>query len=347
MELTISQIAQLIGGEIKGNAQIKVSGLGKIQDAKNHEVTFLSNMKYEPFIYTTQAAAVIVNKDFVPKRELSCALILVDDAYTALSRLLEAHQQMLNKHKTGVEQPSYMASSANVGEGLYLGAFAYVGENVRIGKNVKIYPQTYIGDNTSIGDNTIIYAGVKIYAGTQIGSYCTIQAGAVIGSDGFGFAPQSDGTFKTVPQVGNVIIEDHVDIGANTTVDRATMGATVISSGVKLDNLIQVAHNVQIGKNTVIAALTGISGSVEIGENCMIAGQVGIAGHSKVADRTSVAAQSGITKTISQPGTTIQGSPAFEIRESFRCIAVYKKLPQLLKRVEQLEENIVLLKPQS
>jgi UDP-3-O-[3-hydroxymyristoyl] glucosamine N-acyltransferase len=341
MEFTTLQLATLLGGEVKGNTTIKINKLAKIQEGEVGAISFLSNPKYENFIYTTEASAVIVNRNFEPKQELQTTLILVDDAYTAFSTLLEEYYKMLNFSKKGIEQPSFIANSTTIGENIYVGAFAYIGEKCKIGNNVKIYPQVYIGDNVTIGDNTILYAGAKIYANTVIGHHCTLHAGAVLGSAGFGFAPQADGTFKDIPQLGNVVLGNYVNIGANTTVDCATLGSTVIEDGVKLDNLIQIGHNVKIGKNTVAAALTAFAGSSTIGENCIFAGQVGVVGHIEVANKTTVGAQSGITKTIKTEGTTILGSPAVELRESIKSIVVYKKLPDLLKRVEVLEKKIL------
>jgi UDP-3-O-[3-hydroxymyristoyl] glucosamine N-acyltransferase len=341
MEFTINQIAAMLSGEVRGDGQEKISMLAKIQDAKKGQLAFLSNPKYEQYIYTTQATAVIVKKDFVPRKEVSSSLILVDDPYSSFTALLEEYHKMVSFQKTGIEQPSYVGEGATIGQNIYRGAFSYVGNRTKIGDNVKIHPQVYIGDNVVIGDNTILHAGVKIYADTRIGNNCVIHAGAVIGSDGFGFAPQEDGTYKTIPQLGNVILEDNVSIGANTVIDCATMfgDATIIRQGVKLDNLIQIAHNVEIGKNTVIAAQTGISGSTKIGENCIFAGQVGIAGHLTIANNTGIGAQAGIAKSITEEGQKIIGSPAFEIKEYFRSYAVFKKLPDLNTRVRDLEKR--------
>ncbi len=341
MEFTTLQLATLLGGEVKGDTTIKINKLAKIQDGEFGAISFLSNPKYENFIYTTNASAVIVNRDFIPKQDINTTLILVDDAYSAFSTLLEEYYRMVNFSKKGIEQPSFMASSASVGENIYLGAFAYIGEKTKIGNNVKIYPQVYIGDNVVIGDNTIIYAGAKIYSTTIIGSHCTLHAGVVLGSAGFGFAPQTDNTFKEIPQLGNVILGNHVSIGANTTIDCATLGSTIIEDGVKLDNLIQVGHNVKIGKNTVAASLTAFAGSSIIGENCIFAGQVGVVGHIEIANHTTVGAQSGITKTVKTEGTTILGSPAVDHKESIKSIVVYKKLPDLMKRIEALERKVV------
>ena len=340
MEFTVQQVAHILKGEVKGDNQRKISNLAKIQEGKDGDICFLSNPKYESYLYTTEASAVIVNKDFEPRKEYSPSLILVEDAYTAFSVLLDEYVKITNFAKKGIEQPSYMGKNVSHGEGLYLGAFAYLGNNVKLGENVKIYPHVYIGDNVVIGDNTILYAGVKVYADCKIGSRCTIHAGAVIGSDGFGFAPQSDGTYKAIPQVGNVIVKDNVDIGANTTIDRAMMGSTVIHEGVKLDNLIQIAHNVEVGKNTVIASHTGISGSTTIGENCIIAGQVGMVGHIHIANRTTIGAQAGITKAVETEGTTLLGSPAIDHREQLKIFVLSKKLPEFKKRIEALEKKI-------
>ena len=344
MEFTAKEVAFLIGGTVKGAESLKVNRLAKIQEATSGSIAFLSNPKYENFIYDTpDSCVVIVSKDFAPKEEIKATLIQVEDPYTSFSTLLEEYHKIISFVKKGVENPSFIADNSETGENIYRGAFSYIGNNCKIGKNVKLYPHVYIGDNVTIGDNTILYSGVKIYASTIIGHHCTIQAGAVIGSDGFGFAPQADGTYKTIPQVGNVIIGNHVDIGANTVIDCATMGSTIIHDGVKLDNLIQVAHNVEIGKNTVIAAQTGISGSSKIGENSMIGGQVGIIGHLKLANKTNIGAQSGVTKSITKEGTSILGAPAFDYLSHLKSASVFKKLPELQKRIEELEEKILHL----
>src|SRR3990170_1583962 len=289
MEFSINQIASMLGGEVQGDGNEKIKMLAKIQEAGKGQIAFLSNPKYEQFIYSTQATAVIVKKDFVARKEISATLILVDDPYISFTRLLEEYHKLISFQKSGVEQPSFMHDTASTGKNIYRGAFSYIGSQARIGDNVKIYPHAYIGDNVVIGDNTIIHPGVKIYADTKIGNNCVIHSGAVIGSDGFGFAPQEDGSYKTIPQLGNVIIEDNVTVGGNTVIDCATLfgDSTLIRQGVKLDNLIQIAHNVEIGKNTVIAAQTGISGSTKLGENCLLAGQVGIAGHLILPNNTS------------------------------------------------------------
>ncbi len=313
MEFSINQIAVMLGGEVKGDGNEKIKMLAKIQDAKKGQIAFLSNPKYEQYIYSTQATAVIVKKDFTARKEISATLILVDDPYISFTRLLEEYHKLISFQKIGIEQPSFIHENASVGKNIYRGAFSYIGSNARIGDNVKIYPHAYIGDNVLIGNNTIIHPGVKIYADTKIGNNCVIHSGVVIGSDGFGFAPQEDGSYKTIPQLGNVTIEDNVAIGGNTVIDCATLfgDSTVIRQGVKLDNLIQIAHNVEIGKNTVIAAQSGISGSTKIGENCMLAGQVGIAGHITIANNTRLGAQAGVSKSIKEEGATVYGVPRF------------------------------------
>jgi UDP-3-O-[3-hydroxymyristoyl] glucosamine N-acyltransferase len=327
---------------VNGNGQEKINMLAKIQDAKKGQLSFLSNPKYEQYIYTTQASAVIVKKDFTPKKELAATLILVDDPYSSFTVLLEEYHKMISFQKTGVEEPSFIGSNSTVGANLYRGAFSYIGNNVKIGDNVKIHPHVYIGNNTVVGNNTILHSGVKVYADSRIGSNCVIHSGAVIGSDGFGFAPQPDGSYKTIPQLGNVIIEDNVAIGANTVIDCATLfgDSTIINKGVKLDNLIQIAHNVEVGKNTVIAAQSGISGSTKVGENCLIAGQVGIAGHLVIANKTGIGAQAGISKSIEQEGEKIMGSPAYDVKDYYKSYAVFKKLPDLNQRLRELEEKL-------
>lgn len=343
MEFSVNQIATMLGGEVKGDGNEKIRMLAKIQDAKKGQIAFLSNPKYEQYIYSTQATAVIVKKDFVARKDIIATLILVDDPYISFTRLLEEYHKLVSFQKSGIEQPSFIDETATAGQGIYRGAFSYIGSRVRIGNNVKLYPHTYVGDDVSIGDNTILHSGVKIYAGTKIGNNCVIHSGAVIGSDGFGFAPQEDGSYKTIPQLGSVIIEDDVAIGANTVIDCATLfgDATIVRQGVKLDNLIQVAHNVEIGKNTVIAAQSGVSGSTKIGENCMFAGQVGIAGHITIANNTHLGAQSGVSKSIKEEGLRLMGYPAFEFGAYFKSYAVFKKLPDINRRLKELENKIL------
>jgi UDP-3-O-[3-hydroxymyristoyl] glucosamine N-acyltransferase len=343
MEFTIQQIAAMLGGEIKGEGTAKINMLAKIQDARKGQIAFLSNPKYENYIYTTQATAVIVSKTFIPRKEVAASLILVDDPYSSFTVLLEEYHKLISFQKSGIEEPSYVGTNCILGSNIYRGAFSYIGNAVKIGDNVKIYPHAFIGDDVEIGSNTIIHPGTKLYAGSKVGSNCVIHAGTVIGSDGFGFAPQADGSYKTIPQLGNVIIEDNVTIGGNTVIDCATLfgDATIIRKGVKLDNLIQIAHNVEVGKNTVIAAQAGISGSTKIGENNIIGGQVGIAGHLILSNNTSIGAQSGISKSTKAEGERIFGSPAFDVNEFFRCYAVFKKLPDLNSRLRELEKKVV------
>lgn len=342
MEFTLHQIANLLKGEVRGDGNEKINMLAKIQEAKPGQIAFLANPKYEQYMYTTQASAVIVHKDFQPKRKINSSLILVEDPYSSFTVLMEQYHKIMSFQKNGVEQPSYLSDSATIGKDAYRGAFSYVGNNARIGDNVKIFPQVFIGDDVTIGSNVILHPNVKIYARSRIGSNVIIHAGTVIGSDGFGFAPQEDGTYKSIPQMGNVVIEDDVTIGANTVIDCATLqgDSTIIRRGVKMDNLIQIAHNVEVGKNTVIAALTGISGSTKVGENCMIGGQVGIAGHIELANKTSIGAQSGISKSITEEGERLIGYPAFDVKEYFRSYAVFKNLPELLYRVRDLEKKL-------
>lgn len=342
MEFTIKQIADMLGGEVSGDTSSKIKMLAKIQDAKPGQIAFLSNPKYEHFIYETKATAVIVNKDFKPKKEVSASLIKVDDPYSSFTVLLEEYHKLISFQKEGVEEPSFIGNNSTTGKVVYRGAFSYIGNNVKIGDNVKIYPHCFVGDNVVIGNNTILHPNVKLYAGTVIGNNCVIHSGTVLGSDGFGFAPQEDGTYKTIPQLGNVILEDNITIGANTVIDCATLSgdSTIVKSGVKLDNLIQIAHNVEIGKNTVIAAQSGISGSTKVGENCILAGQVGVAGHLIIANRTSVGAQAGISKSVKEEGQRLLGYPVLDVKEYFRSYAVFKQLPDISVRLNQLEKKL-------
>ncbi len=346
MKFTAQQIAGLLKGTVEGDAAVEVDSLSKIEEGKAGSLSFLGNAKYAPFIYTTKASLVIVNKDFVLEQPVVCTLIRVDDAYKSFALLLEIYNNIIHDKK-GIEQPSYIDASAKVGTDCYIGAFAYIGKNVVIGNNVKIYPQVFIGDDVVVKDNTTLYAGVKVYTQCVIGEHCTMHAGVIIGADGFGFAPNESNNYKKVPQIGNVVIEDHVEIGAGTSVDRATLGSTIIRRGVKLDNLIQIAHNVEIGENTVIAAQTGVAGSTRIGKNCMIGGQVGIVGHLTIADGVKIAAQSGIGASITIPNEIVQGSPAFNISDYKRTYVVFKKLPQVEKRLNELEKLIAEIKPVS
>jgi len=342
MEFTIKQIAMMLGGEVQGDANGKINMLAKIQDAKPGQIAFLSNPKYEQFIYTTEATAVIVQKDFQPKKEIKSTLILVDNPYSSFTVLLEEYHKIISFQKSGVEQPSFIGDGSHIGKNIYRGAFSYIGSGCHIGDNVKIYPHVYVGDNVTIGNNTILHANVKLYSGTKVGNNCEIHSGTVIGSDGFGFAPQEDGSYRAIPQLGNVILEDNVSIGANTVIDCATMfgDSTIIRQGVKLDNLIQVAHNVEIGKNTVMAAQVGVSGSSKIGENCMIGGQAGIAGHLVIANKTGVGAKAGVAKTIKEEGTNLMGEIGFPIKDYFRSYALFRKLPMIDERLRELEKKI-------
>ena len=340
MEFTVAQIAKILGGEIEGNPNAIVNTLSKIEEGKKKSLTFLANPAYTEFIYSTQATAAIVSKSFVAEKPISATLIRVDNPYESFALLLETYNQIKN-NKTGIEQPSFIAADAHLGKDIYVGAFAYIGSNVKIGNNVKIYPQVFIGDNTTIGENTVIFAGVKIYSDCVIGNNCTFHSGVVIGGDGFGFAPNSENNYKKVPQIGNVIIEDHVEVGANTTVDRATLGATIVKKGAKIDNLIQIAHNVEIGENTVIAAQTGIAGSTKIGSNCMIGGQVGIVGHLTIAKGTKIAAQSGVGQSITKENEIVQGSPAFGIGDYKRSYVMFRKLPEMQAKLQEIEKLII------
>jgi UDP-3-O-[3-hydroxymyristoyl] glucosamine N-acyltransferase len=342
MEYTAKQLSDLLGGTVEGNPDERVSRLSKIEEGTKGSLTFLANSKYEPHLYTTGASVVIISKDFTPAQKVSPTIVRVSDAYESFVRLLEIYNT-IQRNKSGIEQPSYIHDTAQLGANIYVGAFAYIGKNVSIGSNVKIYPQVYVGDNVTIGSNTILFQGVKVYSDCVVGSDCTIHAGSVIGADGFGFMPNTNNEYKKVAQIGNVIIEDHVEIGALTAIDRATLGSTIIRKGVKLDNLIQVAHNVEIGENTVIAAQTGIAGSAKIGRDCMIGGQVGIVGHITIADKVKIAAQSGIGSSIVNEGEVVQGSPAFSIGDYKRTYVLFRKLPEMEKRIKQLEEIIAAL----
>ena len=338
MQFTAAQIAMMINGKVEGNADMAVASFGKIEEAQNGQLAFLANPKYEEYLYTTKASIIIVNDLQELKQPIDATLIKVPDAYTAFATLLDKYQQIMRQQLTGIQQPVYMAATAKVGENVYIGAFAYLGEHVIVADGAKIYPNVFMGDNVRIGKNTIIHPGVKIYHDCIIGDNVSIHAGTVIGSDGFGFAPQADGTLKKVPQIGNVIIEDGVEIGANATIDRATIGSTLIKSGAKLDNLLQIAHNVEVGNNSVIAAQAGISGSTKIGNYVMIGGQVGIVGHIKIADGTKINAQSGVSKTIKNPNSAVTGSPAFDYTAALRSQVASRNLPALEKRVLELEK---------
>lgn len=338
MKFTAAQIAGILEGEVVGNPEAEVFKLSKIEEGTEGSLTFLANPKYTNYIYSTKATVTIVNSTFEPEQEITTTLIKVEDAYKSFSKLLEYYNQV-KLMKSGIEQPSVISDGVTYGSDLYLGSFCYIGKNVTIGNNVKIYPNSFIGDNVTIGDDCVFFAGVRIYSETVIGNRCMIHSGTIIGSDGFGFAPQEDGTYAKVPQIGNVIIEDDVEIGACTTVDRATLGSTIIRKGVKLDNHIQVAHNVEIGENTVIAAQTGIAGTTKIGKNCLIGGQVGFAGHLVIGDGVKIQAQSGIGKNL-EAGEVVQGSPAFNYGDFAKSFVHFRNLPKIVTDIEELKNKI-------
>ena len=337
MKFTAGQIAGILDGEVFGNPDAEVYKLAKIEEGTEGSLTFLANTKYSNYLYSTNATIVIVNKSYELEKEVKATLIKVDDAYSSFSKLLEYYNQ-IKLMKSGIEQPSVISDGVTYGDDLYLGSFCYIGKNVRIGNNVKIYPNSFIGDNVTIGDNCVFFAGVRVYSESEIGNYVTIHSGTIIGSDGFGFAPQEDGSYSKIPQIGNVVIEDHVEIGSCSTVDRATLGTTYIRRGAKLDNQIQVAHNVEIGENTVIAAQTGIAGSTKIGKNCLIGGQVGIAGHITIGDWVKIQAQSGIGKSL-KDGEVVQGSPAFNYGDFAKSFVHFRNLPKIVNEIEELKKN--------
>jgi UDP-3-O-[3-hydroxymyristoyl] glucosamine N-acyltransferase len=337
LKFTASQIAGILEGTVVGNPEIAVHRLAKIEEGKEGSLTFLANPKYTPYIYSTEASITLVNNDFEPEQELSTTLIKVEDAYKSFSKLLEYYNQVKN-NKVGVESPVFISDSAAYGKDFYLGAFSYLGNNVQIGDNVKIYPNVYVGDNVQIGDNVTVFAGAKIYSESIIGKSCVIHSGAIIGADGFGFTPNQNGEYSKVPQTGNVILEDHVDVGAGTTIDRATLGSTILRKGVKLDNQIQIAHNVEIGENTAIAAQTGVAGSTKIGKNCLIGGQVGIVGHIIIGDRVKIQAQSGISRNV-KDDEVLQGSPALPYSDYNKSYVHFKNLPKLVNKIDDLEKG--------
>ncbi len=342
MEFKAQSIADFLGGTIEGDANIVVSDVAKIEEGKPGTLAFLANPKYNKYLYETNSSIVIVNQDLQLEAEVKATLIRVPDAYKAFASLLELYQQAKG-YKTGIENPSFIDTSATLGTDVYVGAFAYIGKNVKIGNHVRIYPQVYVGDNTIIGDDCTLFAGVKIYEGTKIGEACIVHAGAVIGSDGFGFAPTEDGTYKKIPQIGNVILEDLVEIGANTTIDCATMGSTIIRKGTKIDNLVQIAHNVEVGENTVMAAQTGIAGSTKVGKSCMFGGHVGIAGHITIGDYVNMGAMSGVHSSI-KSNKTVLGAPAMDIAQAAKVFAVYRNLPQLREQVIGLAKQVAQIK---
>jgi UDP-3-O-[3-hydroxymyristoyl] glucosamine N-acyltransferase len=343
MQFTAQQIALLVSGTIEGNPDTTVTSFGKIEEAVAGQLSFLANPKYQDYLYTTKASLIIVNENLQLQKNITATLVRVKDAYSAFATLLTTYQNLKAQQKKGIETPSHIASSATLGTDVFVGAFAYIGEKVSIGNNTKIFPGVYIAENVSIGNNTTIHAGVKIYEDCIIGNDVVIHAGTVIGSDGFGFAPQPDGSYQKVPQIGNVIIEDQVEIGANTTIDRATMGSTIIKKGVKLDNLIQIAHNVEIGSQTVIAAQTGISGSTKLGQKIMIGGQAGIAGHLTIANGVKIAGGAGVTKNLEGEGKSYAGFPAEDAKQSLKAQVYTRQLPELEKRVKELEKLVTQL----
>lgn len=337
MKFTAQQIADILDGDIVGNPDVEVNKLSKIEEGKEGSLTFLSNPKYTSYIYKTQASICIVNKSFEKTQDISTTLIKVEDSYDAFSKLLEVYNQ-IKLDKKGIETPSSISDTAKLGENIYVGAFTYIGEDVVVGDNVKIYPNVYIGDNVIIGNGVTIFAGSKIYSETQIGNHCTLHSGVIIGADGFGFTPSENGEYSKIPQIGNVIIEDFVDIGAATTIDRATLGSTIIRKGVKLDNQIQIAHNVEIGEHTAIAAQTGIAGSSKIGKNCLIGGQVGIAGHIKIGDRVKIQAQTGVGRNI-KDDEAIQGSPAFGYSDFNKSYVHFRNFQKIVSRLDHIEKQ--------
>lgn len=343
MQFTAQELSLMLNGTVEGDPMVSVNQLAKIEEATAGTLSFLANPKYEPYLYSTGASVVIVNNDQALAGTVNSTLIRVDDAYVAIAILLEKYNT-IKFNKTGIEQPSFIHPSATTGENVYVGAFAYVGPNVKIGNNTKIYPQVFIADDVVIGDDVTIFPGVKIYHDCRIGNNVTIHSGTIIGSDGFGFAPLADGTYNKISQIGNVVIEDDVEIGSNTTIDRATMGSTIIRRGAKLDNLLQIAHNVEIGANTVIAAQTGISGSTKIGDNSVIGGQVGFVGHISIAKGSQVQAQSGVSRSITEEGKKWAGSPAVAYGANMRSQIVVNRLPELEKKIIELEKIITELK---
>jgi UDP-3-O-[3-hydroxymyristoyl] glucosamine N-acyltransferase len=337
MQFSAAQIALLVNGKVEGDSAAAVNSFGKIEEAIEGQLTFFANSKYEEFLYLTKASIIIIDEDYDLKQSLGGTIIRVPDAYTAFATLLSKYQEIRQQQLLGVQEPSYISKTASYGQNIFIGAFAYIGENVKLGDNTKIYPNAYIGDNVTIGDNSIIHPGVKIYNDCIVGSQVIIHAGTVIGSDGFGFVPQADGTFKKVPQIGNVVIEDNVEIGANTTIDRATIGSTLIKSGAKLDNLIQIAHNVEVGNFTAIAAQAGVSGSTKIGSGVIIGGQAGLAGHINIADNVKINGQSGVNKSVKTAGVSITGTNAYDYTKAMRSMAIARNLPEMDKRIHELE----------
>lgn len=339
VEFTAAQIAALLGGKVEGNAEAKVWNVARIEDGAPGMLSFLANPKYIQYLYNTQSSIVLVNEDFEPSEPVTTTMIRVKNAYESFAQLLAIYQEYTN-NKVGISENASISSDAEYGENCYIGDFAFIGERVKIGKGVKIYPLCYVGDDVVIGDNTVLYPGVKLYAMTHIGKNCIVHAGAVLGADGFGFVPQPDGTFKKIPQIGNVLVGDNVEIGANTTIDRSTIESTKIHNGVKLDNLIQIAHNVEVGENTAMAAQSGVAGSAHIGKNCIVAGQVGISGHISVADRTTIGPQAGLTRGVDESGKSIIGSPAYDYSKFMKDVVRQRNLDKLENRIADLEKKL-------
>lgn len=340
MEFTANQIAQYIEGSVEGDPDVKIFGFGRLEEATEGQIAFLANPKYEEYLYSTKASVIIVNETLELEKEISATLIRVKDAYSAFAMLLTEYEKIKRQNLSGIQQPVFIHATAKIGENVFIGAFSYIGENAVIADNVKIFPQVYIGEDVIIDSGTVLFPGVKIHHNCVVGKNVSIHAGSIIGGDGFGFAPQQDGTFKKIPQIGNVVIEDYVEIGANVTIDRSTIGSTVIKSGAKLDNLIQIAHNVEVGNNTVIAAQSGISGSTKIGKNVMIGGQAGIVGHLQIADGVKINAQSGVSKSIKTENLAVTGTPAFDYTQALRSQILSRNLPALEKRIKELEQKI-------
>jgi len=338
MKFTVNQIAELIQGTVIGDGDQLISGFDKIEEGKKGNISFLANPKYEAYLYDTEASSVIISNQLILKKPVKAALIRVEDPYIAFTILLQKYQEFMAIKPAGIQQPCFVDESAKIGESVFIGRFSTIESQVHIGNNTQIYDRVSIGKNVKIGSNCAIYPGVVIYSDCIIGNNVVIHSNSVIGSDGFGHAPQADGTFKSIPQLGNVMIEDHVSIGSNTTIDRATMGSTIIRTGVKIDNLVQIAHNVEIGQHTAIAAQTGISGSTKVGENCLIAGQVGVAGHITIAPRTIVTGQSGVTKTVKVPGQTLGGTPASNNVDFLKRNALIRQLPEIFEKFNQINK---------
>lgn len=343
MKFTARTIANFLKGEVVGNPDTEVWDIAKIEEGRPGTLAFLANPKYNKYLYTTEASIVLINKTLELEGEVKATLVKVDDAYQAFAALLDMYQQS-KPTKEGIEKDCYISNSAIIGQRVYIGAYSYISDNAKIGNNVKIYPQVFIGENVVIGDNTVIYPGVKIYHECKIGAECMIHAGTVIGADGFGFAPSADNNYKKVQQIGNVIIEDYVEIGANTCIDRATIGSTIIRKGVKLDNLIQIAHNVEIGENTVMAAQNGVAGSTKIGRDCMFGGQVGISGHISVANGVKLGAQSGVNSTIKKENAVLIGTPVQEFADWQKSFVYFRKFPEIAKQIQTLEKELKDLK---